>query len=90
VALEYSQAVLLHQILTGTIQDVADNKKTCLKDLLEEAYANAKNYYEQAHKASKDTTKQLNKATADLNKAQIKLASLQSGLAAGTAAALAS
>jgi hypothetical protein len=90
VALEYAQSVLLYQILTGTIQDVADNKKTCLKDLLEGAYTDAKNSYEQAHKVSKDTTKQLNKATADLNKAQIKLASLQSGLAAGTAAALAS
>jgi hypothetical protein len=90
VALEYSQSVLLYQILTGTIQDVSDNKKTCLKELLYGAYTDAKKSYEQAHNASKDTTKQLNKATADLNKAKIKLASLQSGLAAGTAAALAS
>lgn len=92
-ALEYTQAIKLHKILTENppqTSDIADLKKKCLKDLLYEAYASAEDAYVQAHKANTDTTRELNTAISDLNKAQIKLKSLQLGLAAGNAAALAS
>ena len=106
-ALEYTQAILLYQVLTGTIEvynkadeNTSDNltanldsnnnaTKTCLRVLLDNAYLNAKTQHELLYTASGEITKQLNAANAKSNKAHIKLKSLQSGLAAATAAALA-
>jgi hypothetical protein len=93
ITLEYLQSDSLYGILTGKVKDALEIKEAsplCLQKLLSDAYDEAKKAYKQVHSASKSATKQLNQANADLNKAQIKLASLQSGLAAGTAAALAS
>lgn len=108
VALEYAQAILLYQVLTGTIEvydktpenmdenftpnpaPKNDGTKTCLQDLLDNAYLNAKSQHELLYTANGEITKQLNTANAKSNKAQITLKSLQSGLAAATAAALAS
>ncbi len=91
-ALEYTQSIKLYEILTGTTPDGKKSKDydNCLAKLLYDAYDHAKKSYEQAYQASKDTIDQLNKANVNLSKAQIKLKSLQSGLAAGNAAALAS
>lgn len=123
-ALEYSQAILLYQVLTGKVELTEedgknnnpeinsliaeaeaknkkmnknrnrsqnnDDPKTCLKDLLNNAYVNAKSHYDLLYTANGEITKQLNAANAKSNKAQITLKSLQSGLAAATAAALAS
>jgi hypothetical protein len=54
------------------------------------AYKNSQLAYDKANTANDETARQLNYATTNLSKAQIKLQSLQSGLAAATAAALAS
>jgi hypothetical protein len=91
-ALEYTQSIKLYQILTGTMPDgkKSEDYDNCLAKLLYDAYNSAKISYEHAHQATRDTTIQLNKANANLTKAQIKLRSLQLGLAAGNAAALAS
>lgn len=91
--LEYMQAIKLQEILTEDTKessDIAGLPKKCLKTLLYDAYREAETEYTKAQKASIDTTKELNAAIADLNKAQMKLKSLQLGLAAGNAAALAS
>lgn len=90
-ALEYIQSMKLYEILTGTDNEGKDrHKKTCLETLVVNAYNNANTAYETALQANIDTLKQLNAATSDLTKAQIKLKSLQSGLAAANAAAFAS
>jgi hypothetical protein len=57
---------------------------------LDTAYNVQFNMYNQALAASKDTIKQLNSAKRELSRAQVKLSSLQAGLAAANAAALAS
>ena len=91
--LEYMQSIKLQEILTIDPKDISDItgvQKKCLKNLLYDAYSDAESQYTKAQKASIDTTRELNAAIADLNKAQIKLKSLQLGLAAGNAAALAS
>lgn len=108
VALEYTQAILLYQVLTGTIEvykKAGENKdenftpnsdpknggaKNCLQLLLDKAYIKAETQHNLLYTACSDITKQLNAANAKSNKAKIKLKSLQSGLAAATAAALAS
>jgi hypothetical protein len=64
-------------------------KNDSLMNLLHEAYEKAKAYYGKIHKALIITTQQLNNAQLALNQALITLQSLQSGLAAGNAAALA-
>jgi hypothetical protein len=74
---------------------LTDDKKTnspnvSLKTLLKSAYETAVVEFNKTQKAYNETLKQLNLKTADLNKAQINLSSLQSGLAAANAAALAS
>lgn len=95
--LEYSQALSLYQLMTGNEDLVPkndkDEKKTTessLRKLFHDAYDNARKHYDQTHEAFMMTTAQLSDAQASLNKANIKLRSLQSGFAAGTAAALAS
>jgi hypothetical protein len=87
IGLEYTQSIALTKLLSG---DVAGGSATSLQGLLHKAFADAKTNYTLIEKANFTTTKQLNKAKANLNTAQVKLKSLQSGLAAANAAALAS
>jgi hypothetical protein len=87
VGLEYTQSIALTKLLSG---GMAGGSTTSLQGLLHKASADAKKNYILIEKASFTTTKQLNKAIANLNTAQVKLKSLQSGLAAANAAALAS
>lgn len=97
-ALEVLQATKLYELVTGTEVDEIKNdlpktksgKNGSISALLERAYNVSLNIYEQALTASKDTLKQLNSAKRELSQAQVKLSSLQSGLAAANAAALAS
>ncbi len=98
-ALEYVQANEVYQLLTGTDSDgnpLKDDKGTLvpyyssLQQLLHAAYLRAKDKYEETFTAVKLTTDQLNNAQISLNKALVELKSLQAGLAAGNAAALAS
>lgn len=106
VTLEYQQSVSLYKMMTyPNLVDInsedeyknykGKDQKTlntilCLRSLIYDAYTNAKDTYDSMHKASIETTKQLNQATSDLSKAEVNLKSLQSGLAAANAAALAS
>jgi hypothetical protein len=91
-ALEYTESMKLYQILTGKLPESGESEtpEDSLQGLLYKAYSEAETIYKQAFQANLDTITQLNRANSDLNKAQIKLKSLQSGLAAGNAAALAS
>jgi hypothetical protein len=73
-----------------TIDTKTNSQNLCLKTLLKNAYTDAVNEFNKMQRAYDETLKQLNLKTADLNKAQINLNSLQSGLAAANAAALAS
>lgn len=100
--LEYTQAIKLYQVLTGddnvkgddknlstNAEDIKKLSTTSLKTLMYDAYINAKDNYDRLHKASNEIAKQLKIVIAKSNKAQIKVKSLQSGLAAATAAAYA-
>ena len=96
-ALEYRQAIQLYEVLRGRTNSAEGNgevdKEThpgSLEGLIDEAYITAKKNFETYYKANDEATEQLNKATILLNKAKVKLSSLQSGLAAANAAALAS
>ncbi len=86
IALEHEQAIDFVNLLKGENQP----PKTSLVYDLNNAYTEAKSKYKLTEQAYKLVTKQLNHAVSDLNKAQVKLKSLQSGLAAANAAALAS
>jgi len=96
--LEFVQAAALYKLLTGKDpnditkhhHDADKMDKSLLQGMLHQAHEDAKSNYTIIHQASKITTTQLNHAQARLNKAQVKLLSLQSGLSAGTSAALAS
>jgi hypothetical protein len=93
IELAYTQSSDLYETLVnGMASDEVEEKEKekSLEYLLHEAYKNAKANYQKIEKALTICTKQLNDAKSDLNKAQIKLKSLQSGLAAANAAALAS
>lgn len=95
ITLENKQATKLYLTLTDeksidtplSLQPVTD---TSIRALLYNAYKNSQLAYDKANIANDETARQLNYATTNLSKAQIKLQSLQSGLAAATAAALAS
>ena len=91
-SLEYMQAMQLFEIITGIDSKGQESRtsSTSLKHLIDEAYKNAVKSVQRAEKANKDTTQQLNKAISDLTKAQNTLKSLQAGLAAANAAAMAS
>ncbi|MEZ4873944.1 MAG: hypothetical protein R2793_00430 [Flavobacteriaceae bacterium] len=91
-ALEYMEAVKLRSVLTGDFDEpVAEASPiTSIKALIKEAYKRAKQDFSKAQKADRITTKQLDSATSQLGKAQVKLNSLQQGLAAANAAAFAS
>ncbi|WP_420571492.1 hypothetical protein [Kordia sp.] len=95
MSLELLQATKLYEFIIGEEIDNVENEdmpaaNESLKYYLYTAYNITSNMYEEVLKASNDTTAQLNAAEASLSKAQVKLKSLQSGLAAANAAALAS
>lgn len=91
-ALEYTEAMQLQEIITGTDPEGQKSKSydSSLLHLINKASEDAGNNYKKAEKAYLDTMAQLNKAITDLTKAQNKLKSLQAGLAAANAAAMAS
>lgn len=89
--LVYLQAVRLWDLLKGSKKGSASAPAdTSIVTLLDNAYTTANKNHQQTEMGLKMTTSQLNKANFALHKAQVKLASLQSGLAAANAAALAS
>jgi hypothetical protein len=90
LALEFKQSAILYQTLITDQKVPADETKQSLKTRLYKAYTLAERYYKRMDKALKMATRQLSSTMASLNKAQIKLRSLQQGLAAANAAALAS
>jgi hypothetical protein len=65
-------------------------KDLCISKLLDKAYSDSTIDLNNKQDAYNRTLDELNNKTADLNKAQVELKSLQSGLAAANAAALAS
>ncbi|UPZ14774.1 hypothetical protein [Flavobacterium humidisoli] len=95
ITLESKQATKLYLTLTDEKSldaplSVQPTDKTSIRALIYNAYKNAQVSYDKANTANDETGRQLSIATANLNKAQIKLQSLQSSLAAATAAAYAS
>jgi hypothetical protein len=95
ITLESKQASALYLSLTteksaSTPLSLQPAASASIRALLYAAYKNSQNAYDKANIANEETTRQLNYATTNLSKAQIRLQSLQSGLAAATAAALAS
>lgn len=94
LSLEYLQAIKLFELFTGNEAKVDEIDYVLppnnITNLITDAYEAAKQAYKEILIASKDTTKQLNTANENLNVATVRLNSLQSGLAAANAAALAS
>ncbi|MDQ6530919.1 hypothetical protein [Flavobacterium sp. LHD-85] len=95
ITLESKQASKLYFTLTGQKSlnqpvPVPNDSDFSIRGLIYHAYKNAQVAYEKANTANDETGRQLSIATANLSKAQIKLQSLQSSLAAATAAAYAS
>lgn len=88
-SLEYLQSIKLYELLT-VAQEANGNTFDSLKDMLSSAYKNSKQTYDKFQQAVTVITKQLNESNTALNKAQVKLRSLQSSLAAANAAAYAS
>jgi len=84
IGLAHTQAKDLYETMTEEL-----NKVKPLKTLFDHAYTRAKDNYKRMEEALAIATAQLNESTANLNSAQVKLKSLQSGLAAANAAALA-
>lgn len=82
-SLGYLQSIKSHDLLT-------DASATTLKTLLYSAYDETKVVYDTFQQACRKITNQLSNANTSLSKAQVKLRSLQSGLAAANAAAFAS
>lgn len=93
IAVEFEQAKAFLALLNfqPNPKDAKSDKSTkSLAWYLNNAYVLAQQKYKQTEKAYKIITQQLSDALAALNTAQVKLKSLQSGLAAANAAALAS
>lgn len=94
--LGYTQCIDFYQFLTGKSGVPLDGdtsqtaKPNSLELALHTAYTTSKATYQRIEKALIVTTNQLNDAQTSLDKAQVKLKSLQAGLAAANAAALAS
>jgi len=96
-SLAYLQASELYQVLVSngnsksqTITVLPADKDKCLSSLLNGAYATSQIVYQKMEHACDLTAEQLRHANASLNVAQARLKALQTGLAAGNAAALAS
>jgi uncharacterized coiled-coil protein SlyX len=88
-SLEYLQAIESYELLTA--DQLSDTSTvSSLKSVLYTAYDSSKTIYDQFQKACTKITHQLNESNMSLNKAQVKLRSLQSSLAAANAAAYAS
>jgi len=91
LALEDYQSAIFYEMLVKTVVNKSEKEPVkSLKDIFYEAYVNAKADYKRADKAFKITNNQLIGARSALDEAQIKLKSLQLGLGAANAAALAS
>ena len=89
--LEKQQAENLVTVLTKNVKKTAEKDgHVSIKTLLYKAYALASEHYDREFAAMIIVTNQLNEAQANLDTATIKLQSLEAGLAAATAAALAS
>lgn len=86
-ALTYLQAKSLYDVISGNGSTEA--KEINLTCQLNQAYNDADAHYVLAQEATKDASAQLNKALSKLQKAAVKLQSLESGLAAAKAAAMA-
>ena len=103
-SLEYKKSVRLYELISGkklSNSDFESNKsieeaifhmgnKLPITALLEKAYAESEALFNFATQISEDANAELDHAQNNLNRAQIKLQSLQAGLAAAQAAALAS
>lgn len=94
-ALSLAQADALYDTLTGTTQENKNEQNKhgfgkSLENLIYQSYTNAVSVYKSYRQDVNITQTQLNKAQYDLANAELKLASLQAGLAAANAAALAS
>jgi hypothetical protein len=90
--LALEQCIELYEALTGiyiTGDAISDPPPASIQALLYTAYDDAKIKYDDAEIASREATEQLSHATSALQKAQVELKSLELGLAAATAAALA-
>ncbi|MEM0577639.1 hypothetical protein DMB65_04005 [Flavobacterium cheongpyeongense] len=87
-ALENVQSRRLYDKLTS--DNKTNSPNASLKTLLNNAYQSSVAEFNKMQNAYNETLNQLNLKTAELNKAQINLKSLQAGLAAANAAALAS
>ncbi|NHN24922.1 hypothetical protein FIA58_004455 [Flavobacterium jejuense] len=87
-ALESLQAIKLYNKLTNDKK--TNSTHLSLNTLLNDAYNTTVLEFNKIQNAYNETLNQLNLKTADLNKAQVNLKSLQAGLAAANAAALAS
>lgn len=90
--LESKAALVLEDQRAKNLYDMivtSPGEAISLKMMLDQTYRDAAYDYQLQELAFKTTEKKLNDAQALLNKAQIKLKSLQSGLAAANAAALA-
>jgi ABC-type phosphate transport system auxiliary subunit len=92
LALEFKQSAVLYSTLITDPANTDDSKipPLSIKNSLHKAYTTADTNYKQMDIAYQMTVKQLASATSVLTKAQIKLRSLQQGLAAANAAAMAS
>lgn len=95
ITLETKQAAKLYFTLTNSKSLEAtlpapSSSDSSIRGLIYNAHKNAQIAYEKANTANDETGRQLVIATSNLSKAQIKLQSLQSSLAAATAAAYAS
>lgn len=99
VLLSRQQAAQLYTVITGKRMPASYGliglvskvfEKTSLQGRLHDAYDNAKKYYDNVLEANQLTTQQLNDALSQLSKSQVRLKSLQAGLAAGNAAVLSS
>jgi ABC-type phosphate transport system auxiliary subunit len=82
MALEMEQAQAFYELLIGNSGNSLSPNKTSLVWCLNNAFHVAQNKYAQTEKANEMVIKQLNDANSNLNKAQVKLRSIQSGLAA--------
>lgn len=101
-ALEFTNAITLHETITGDVEtdidsklpvnsdDLEKPKGNSLKKMIYQAYHDTSIDYEEAKEANSVGLTQLNYAIAELTAAQIMASSLESELAAANAAALAS
>jgi len=88
--LQSTEAITLEEMQSAVFLHVLSQDKTSLLNLLKNAYTGAGLQYDAAQSSCDMVTRQLGEAQSKLDVAQVKLKSLQSGLNAANAAALAS